>query len=155
MDLYLSIYFETPGTGHCDIQLVNPYLMGGSTRLSVPTEVCARLIEARADVSAVDAAGLTALGHLRKALREAGGRLKMGSSHGVEPQVLWISVDYHDLFHIKLQFGCPSCFWHRPELLISQGGWSNHVSRSSDKANKNEVGLDGSDYLTKNRVRWV
>lgn len=38
--------------------------------LSVPTEVCARLIEARADVSAVDAAGLTALGHLRKALRE-------------------------------------------------------------------------------------
>lgn len=110
----------------------------------MPTEVCARLIEARADVSAVDAAGLTALGHLRKALREAGGRLKMA-------QVLWISVDYHDLFHIKLQFGCPSCFWHRPELLISQGGRSN-VSRSSDKANMNEVGLDGSDYLTKNRV---
>lgn len=38
--------------------------------LSVPTEVCAQLIEARADVSAVDAAGLTALGHLRKELRE-------------------------------------------------------------------------------------
>lgn len=39
--------------------------------LSVPTEVCARLIEARADVSAVDAAGLTALGHMWKALRDA------------------------------------------------------------------------------------
>ena len=37
----------------------------------MPTEVCAKLIAARADVSAVDAAGLTALGHLRKALREA------------------------------------------------------------------------------------
>ena len=39
--------------------------------LSVPIEVCARLIEARADVSAVDAAGLTALGHMWKALRDA------------------------------------------------------------------------------------
>ena len=47
------------------------WLLRQRLMLRKPTKVCARLIEARADVSAVDDAGLTALGHMWKAFRDA------------------------------------------------------------------------------------